>query len=319
MKYRGTLALRCGTIKLDKQAERREFFRGLVLVSGIRGDKFVLLLALACLIVISLTACGKKPEGPLAAANENSQNNATGLSASRIIERYRALDNSHDSVVMIRAHISGPVGTEELDTPRELQLTMYRKREPDGRLLLLVEFTSPAEERDRDGLVTVFADGRIEGVRYVQSSGSFIEAKDASSEDSLFGLTLQELADGQPDKYDFTLAGEDSFDGTPVYRLDGKLKPNSESKFPRTVLLISKQDFSAIQGEFYDNHNELARRLSVSKFEQVAGYRTRIKWSIHNRARQKKIDFEAVDVKYDQNLNDWIFTREHLKKIASRK
>ena len=284
----------------------------------IRDKKFVLLLALASSMVVSLTGCDKKPEGPLPAANENSHDIATGLKASQIIDQYRALDNSHDSVVQIRAHISGPVGAEELNAPRELQMTIYRKREPDGRLLLLIEFTSPVEERDRDGLVTVFPDGRIEGVRYVQSSGSFIEATDASSEDSLFGLTLQELVDGQPDKYDFTLAGDESFDGIPVYRLEGKLKPGAESKFPRTVLLISKQDFSAIQGELYDNHNELARRLAVSKFEQVAGHWTRIKWSIDNPARQKKINFEAVNVKYDQNLNDSLFSREHLKKTASR-
>lgn len=284
----------------------------------IRDNKLVLLLTLASSIVVPITGCDKKPEGSPAAANENSHNNATGLSALQIIERYRALDNSHDSVTKLRAHISSPAGAEELNAPRELQMTMYRKREPDGRLLLLVEFTSPAEERDRDGLVTVFPDGRIEGVRYVQSSASFIEATDASSEDSLFGLTLQELADGQPDKYDFTLAGDESFDGMPVYRLDGKLKPGSESKFPRTVLLITKADFAVIRGEFYDNHNELARRLSVSKFEQAAGHWTRIKWAIDNRGRQKKIDFEAVNVKYDQNLSDAIFTREHLKKIASR-
>jgi outer membrane lipoprotein-sorting protein len=287
-------------------------------LAPIRDNKLVLLLALASSIVISLTGCDKKPQGPLPATNENSRVNATGLSASQIIERNRALDNSHDSVAQTRAHISGPAGAEELNAPRELQMTIYRKREPDGRILMLIEFSSPAEERDRDGLVTVFPDGRIEGVRYVQSSGSFIEATDASSEDSLFGLTLQELADGQPDKYDFTLAGDESLDGVPVYRLDGKLKPGSESKFPRTVLLISKQDFAVIQGEFYDNHNELSRRLSVSKFEQVAGHWTRIKWSIDNRARQKKIDFESLNVKYDQNLNDSIFTREHLKKIASR-
>jgi uncharacterized lipoprotein YehR (DUF1307 family) len=284
----------------------------------IRDKKLVLLLALASSIVVSLTGCDKKPEGPLPAANENNHDIAKGLGASQIIERYRALDNSHDSVVQMRAHISGPAGAEELNAPSELQMTIYRKREPDGRLLLLIEFTSPVEERDRDGLVTVFPDGRIEGVRYVQSSGSFIEATDASSEDSLFGLTLQELVDGQPEKYDFTLAGDESFDGIPVYRLEGKLKPRSESKFPRTVLLISKQDFPAIQSELYDNHNELARRLSVSKFEQVAGHWTRIKWSIDNPARQKKIDFEAVNVKYDQNLNDSLFSREHLKKTTSR-
>jgi len=84
------------------------------------------------------------------------------------------------------------------------------------------------------------------------------------------------------------------------------------------VLLISKQNFASVRAQFYDNHDELARDLTVSKTEQVGGRWTRMRWTIENRARRKKIDFEAVDVSYDQNLSDSIFTREHLKKIASR-
>ena len=273
----------------------------------------------ACLLVILLASCGKRPEGDLAnPKNQNSASPFSAVSAAQIIERYRRLDNGHDSTMQMRAQINGQGGSEELNAPRQLQLTMHRKRGSDGRLLILIEFSSPVEERDRDGLITIFPDGRIEAVRYVQSTDSFIVANDATSEDALFGLTPQELAEGQPEKYDFTLAGEDTYEGTPVYRLDGKLKQGAESKFPRLVLLISKQSFVALQAEFYDNHTELARRLSVSKTEQIAGISTRVRWTIDNRARRKKIDFEAVGVKYDQNLSDSIFTREHLKKIASR-
>ena len=93
-----------------------------------------------------------------------------------------------------------------MNPPRQIQFTMYRKHQPDGRQFMLIEFTAPAEERDRDGLITVFPDGRIEGVRYVQSTDSFIVTSDLMSEDALFGLTLQELADGQAEKYDFTIA-----------------------------------------------------------------------------------------------------------------
>jgi outer membrane lipoprotein-sorting protein len=252
------------------------------------------------------------------ASNENTGRGPSGLDAAAIIERYRALDNSHDSTTKMRARISSSGNSEEINTPRQIQMTMYRNHEPDGRIMILIEFTSPAEERDRDGLITVYPDGRIEGVRYVQSTDSFILTTDSTSEDAVFGMTLQELAEGQPEKYDFSLAGDETYNGTPVYRMEGKLKASAESKFPRITLLISKQNFAALQAEFYDNHNELARQLTVSKTGQIAGRWARTAWSIDNRARQKKIDFEAVDVKYDQNLSDSIFTREHLRKIASR-
>jgi hypothetical protein len=195
---------------------------------------------------------------------------------------------------------------------------MYRKRQPDGRLMMLVEFTAPSEERDRDGLITVSADGQIEGVRYVQSTNSFIETRDVMSEDALFGLTLQELADGQPEKYEFTVAGEETAEGEPVYRLEGKLKSGAESKFNRLMLLISKQNYAAKRAEFYDKQAQLARILIVNKTEQTAGHWTRTKWTIDNRARQKKIDFSVVEAVYDRGISDSLFTRDHLKKIASR-
>jgi len=284
-----------------------------------RGAYLLPIIGIALLLLS--TACGRKLEGTVTLDNGNSSPSSVpspAIDAAPIIERYRSLDNSRDSTIKMRASINTKNEGGETNAPRQVQFTMYRKHQPDGRLLILVEFTAPAEERDRDGLITVFPDGQIEGVRYVQSTDSFIVTRDLMSEDALFGLTLQELADGQPEKYDFTVAREETFEGTACYRAEGKLKQGSESKFLRVVLLISKQNFASVQAQFYDNHDELARDLIVSKTEQVAGRWTRMRWTIDNRARGKKVDFEAVNVSYDQNLKDSIFTREHLKKIASR-
>jgi hypothetical protein len=280
----------------------------------------IALFSIAIVIIsLVLSGCHNAPASNSAATtNENPAKSAPGVDASTIVERNVALDNSHDSTTKLRAQITGAGTSGELEAPRRLQLTIYRKHQPDGRLVILIEFTSPPEERDRDGLITVFPDARIEAIRYVQSTDSFIETSDATSEDALFGLTAQELAEGQPEKYDFSLSGDDTYNGQPVYRLKGTLKQRADSKFPAVELLISKQNFTALQVDFLDNHNELARRLAVSRFDLIGGHWTRMNWSIDNRARQKKIDFEAVDVKYDQKLSDSIFTREHLQKIASR-
>lgn len=269
-------------------------------------------------LLLLLIACGRKLEGTVTLNNGNSNSSGTPAAAidgAPIIDRYRALDNSRDSTTKLRASISGE---GQLSEPREIMFNMYRKRHTDGRQLILIEFTSPPEERDRDGLITIFPDGQIEGVRYVQSSDSFIVTRDLMSEDALFGMTLQELADGQPEKYDFTIAGEETVAGTECYRAVGKLKQGFESKFPRVVLLISKQSYAAVEAEFYDNHDEVARDLIVDKTDLVDGHQTRVRWSIDNLARGKKIDFEVVDASYDQNLKDSIFTRDYLKKIASR-
>lgn len=285
-----------------------------------RDKRSAIFCTIAIPVLLLSSACGRKLDGTVALENANSKPSgaASAIDAAPIIDRYRALDTSRDSTMKLRASISTKDEGTGTSGPRQIQFTIYRKNGPEGRRLILIEFTAPAEERDRDGLITVFPDGQIEGLRYVQSTDSFIVTRDLMSEDAMFGLTMQELADGQPEKYDFTIAREETIDGTECFRAEGKLKRGAESKFPRIVLFISKQNFAAVKAEFYDNHDQLARDLVVSKTAQVAGRWTRMRWTIDNQARGKKIDFEAADVTYDQNLKESIFTREHLKKIASR-
>jgi hypothetical protein len=269
-------------------------------------------LLLALTLLAALAGCDNKPP----ASNGSQPVTASGPDASEIVKRYLATGNIRDSVLKMRARITDENAPSESRAP--IELTIYRKRSADGAQIMLVEFNS-LEERDRDALVTITPQGEAEGVRYVQSNDSFVTNKGVTSEESLFGMTMQELADGQPEKYDFWLTGEVPFLSSQAYRLQGKLKASAESKFPRLVLLISKEGFFVLSAEFYDSHDELARQITVNDAGLVAGHWTRLKWTLDNRARQKKIDFETTDAKYNQGLSDSIFTRQHLKEVATRK
>jgi len=276
-------------------------------LSGLRSTPLLLALTLSA----ALAGCDNKP----ASSNGAQPASTSGLDASEVVKRYLATGNIRDSTIKMRARITDANATSESRAP--IELTIYRKRSADGGLMILVEFNSP-EERDRDALVTITPQGETEGVRYVQSNDSFVTNKGVTSEESLFGMTMQELADGQPEKYDFWLTGEVPFGSSQAYRLQGKLKAGAESKFPRLVLLISKEGFFVLSAEFYDSHDELARLITVDDAGLVAGHWTRLKWTLDNRARQKKIDFETTDAKYNQGLSDSIFTRQHLKQIATK-
>lgn len=266
-----------------------------------------LLLSLA-LFSLGLAACDHKNE---AGPNSNAPQ-PSSPSAEQIIERLGALDNTRNSAMKLRARI------EESGGSKEVLMNMYRKREADGTQLMLAELVSPAVDRDRSGLIKIGPGGEVEAIRFAQANNSFVMTTSVAGEDSLFGMSLQELIGGQVEKYSHKLVGEETIGSVPVYRTEGKLKEGAESKFPRLVLLISKENNALLTGEFYDNNNELARRLTVDKLEQVAGHWTRMQWTVDNVARQKKIKFETLSAKYDDSLNDALFTREHLRKIASK-
>ena len=276
---------------------------------------------LACALALTVVGCENKPNNSNAETKPVTPTSAPApaVDGAQIIDRNRKLDDSHDSTTKLRARIHVESNAQvETPIPPEVQLTILRKRQPDGGQAMLVEFTAPPQERDRSSLITISSKGDLEATRYSQSNNSFVSAKGAVSEDSLFGLTLQELADGQPEKYDFTVAGEESLNSTPAYKLEGKLKPGAESKFMRMVIWMAKANATLLAAEFYDNHNELLRRLTVDKWEQTGGHWTRTRWTIDNRARQRKVDFEVLETKYDQNLSDTLFTREQLKKLTAK-
>ncbi|HWO02356.1 MAG TPA: outer membrane lipoprotein-sorting protein [Blastocatellia bacterium] len=265
-----------------------------------------LMLGLALAVSLALVGCDKGTAPPPKPA-------ASGPDAAEIVKRYLATTNCKDSTVKMRATITDSDGSA---SPVQVDLTIFRKRSADGTQNMLVEFTGA--NRDRSALVTISPRGEVEGVRYAQSNDTFVTTNGVMTEESLFGMTMQELADGQPEKYDFKLTGEVPFQSGQAYRLEGRLKDGAESKFPRIILLISKESYGAVGAEFYDNHDELARRITVSEGELRAGYWTRLRWTLENVARKKTIDFETSDAKFDQNLNDSVFTRQHLKEIATR-
>ncbi|HKV40313.1 MAG TPA: outer membrane lipoprotein-sorting protein [Blastocatellia bacterium] len=266
------------------------------------------------LAICFVSACSHSDQGNGGSPSASpAGSTASGVDAGAIVEKYRALDNSRDSEVKLKASIQDSSGPA-----RVIQLTVLTKKQADGGKMLLVEFTSPPEERDRDALIVVSAGGSIEATRYTESSDSFLTTKSATDEESLFGLTLQELVGGQPENYTYKVLGEETYQGTPVYRIEGTLKPGIESRFPRTVMLVSKDNYAGLVIEPYDNHNELGRRITLTRNEKVDGIWTRTQWSVDNIEDKKKIDFSAIEVKYNQNLSDTLFTRDHLKKIAAR-
>jgi hypothetical protein len=244
---------------------------------------------------------------------------APAIDAAQVIERNRKLDDSRASVMKLRARIEVENPAAQLTPiPPEVQMTQYRKRGADGGETMLVEFTAPPTQRDLSALVSVTPAGDVEATRYNQSGNNFVSSRGVLSEDSLFGMTLQELVGGQLEKYDWKVLGEEAFNQTPVYRLEGRLKPGAESKFNRLVMFITKDNSAAVGAEYYDDHDELMRRISVDKSATVGGHWTRMRWSVDNRAKQKKIEFETLDARYDQNLGDAVFTRDQLKKVAAR-
>ena len=265
---------------------------------------------LAVCVLLAFASCKSEP-GLNSHRTPSAAKPGAGLDSAKIVESFRAANAPDRSTIKLKVKIK-----DADQSSREVHLTTYRSRKPDGGQMMLIEFTAPAEERDRSSLITIGPQGDIEAMRYAQSTGNYVSAKGATTEDSLFGLSLQELVEGQPEKYDFIVTGEETVKSTPVYRLEGKLKEGAESRFPKIVVMILKDNYATSLAEFYDAQGALARRMEVDAFEQISGHSIRNRFTIDNVARRKNLDFEVVSASFDGLPGDSLFTREHLKAIS---
>ena len=97
---------------------------------------------------------------------------------------------------------------------------------------------------------------------------------------------------------------------------------------PAGCNVINDEGAAAIAGylgvDVGDDNRRVARVLCAGgtnvavQQADVNGHLTRMRWTVDNRARQKKVEFETVEARYDQNLGDALFTRDQLKQIATR-
>jgi hypothetical protein len=280
---------------------------GLTVPSACKSRTLIRRLILAS--VLSTIACSGSNEGKT--PNAVTSPKPRIAEPEKIIERYRNLDLGNNSSANMKVTIR-----EESGSTREVRFTMHRRRDADGRQFMLIEFTFPTEERDRSSLITISPNGEVEATRYAQSTNSFVTARGATTEDSLFGMTLQELAEGQPEKYNFTVVDEAESKLGPGYRLEGKLKEAEDSKFPRVVVVISKETSATLQAEFYDRQDKLVRRMESNAIEVISGHPARTRFTVDNLGRQKKLDFEALSIAFDQKFNDSFFTTERLKRVS---
>lgn len=272
----------------------------------------IALLLSGALLICSCSSGGAPESAKNSEATPSPSANTGSKIATDAANKYASLDTSSNSVQKMTATVHSQDGSV-----RTIDLTIYNKRVDSGGRQLMVEFDSP-QERDRDAVIDINPNGDIQATRYVQSSDSFLTAKSPTDEESLFGLTLQELVGGQPEKYNYTLVDEETHNQVPVYKLEGKLKSGQLSRFPRLVMLVSKADYTAPLIEAYDDQNQLARKITVEKSQQVDGIWTRMAWTIDNVADHKKIDFVAKEVKYNQKLDASAFDRNRLKKLATK-
>jgi outer membrane lipoprotein-sorting protein len=120
-------------------------------------------------------------------------------------------------------------------------------------------------------------------------------------------------ADDIIDQYDHTLLGTDAVDGVTVYRIKSIPHEDAAVVWGSEVLTI-REDHVVLEHAFYDQDGELVKTLRSLETGEMGGR------MIAKRQRMMKTDtpdewteIAVVDVEYDLNLKDSLFTLSNLR------
>lgn len=120
-------------------------------------------------------------------------------------------------------------------------------------------------------------------------------------------FTYDDMGDRGLTKDTFTLLGEESADGTDCYKVECRAKDATE-KNPRRILWIRKDNYVVQKGEFYDKQNNLQRELTCSGITRIDGIWTTSVMTMKNVITGHSTVIEMKDVRYNQKVDDSIFT-----------
>lgn len=130
-------------------------------------------------------------------------------------------------------------------------------------------------------------------------------------------FTYEDMGDRGLSKDTFNLLGEETVAGNECWKVECLAKDKTE-KNPRRIVWYRKDSYMVQKAEFYDRQNNLQRVLECSNIKKIDGIWTTGKMYIKNVLTNHSTLLEMKDVKYNQPLNDNIFTVASLERGTVR-
>ena len=221
-----------------------------------------------------------------------------------IIRRIDANESVQSSVSTGRQIITTSSGRK-----RTLEMEMYTKDENDKQLTI---YTGPARVKGdkilmlNDGDDIWFYTPKTDRVRHLAS-----HAKRQKVQGSDF--TYEDMARGKLEQdYTHTLLGEDDVEGVACYHFE--LIPTEHGpSYSKLILWADKETFATLQVDYYED-GALLKRLKAHDIRSIQGHWLPFRFVMRNLRDGGETVLETEDITLNVDLEDKLFTTNHLKK-----
>jgi len=249
-----------------------------------------------------LAACQRKAE------QSNMSEETQRARGAEIVAEFQKRDSAPSRHVQLRMVIA------TADQPeKEYEFEIWRKQDP-GETKSLLHVVKPATERQLASLSIQQAGENPQNVTYHPANNQF-EEFDADRQ-AFGGLTVQEML-GDWSKYEHRLIGEKELDGVKVYEIENTLKPNESSIIKRFIVLIRADNMLPAEAHVFNAEGKEIRTYRIKEYRTIEGHPTFWRIEIENPVRRTKIALEVLNESFNERLDEDLFTRENLKRLAT--
>jgi outer membrane lipoprotein-sorting protein len=234
---------------------------------------------------------------------------AAELTADEIVEKV----NDVMMVDQMKAKIKMTIITTS-DQERSFVYTFFSKNSGEKTLIRYLE---PRRVKDQATLMLNNADDiwsyfpRTKRVRKLATHAKRqkMQGSDFSYEDMGSGDTF--IKD-----YDSQRRNDEEKEGFECYKLELTRKQDSDAGYSRLIVWARKTDFLPVTIDYYDDENPdiLTKELVQSNFKTIQNQPTAMNWIMYDKQDDTYTKMELLEVDYNVDLDDDMFTERALKK-----
>jgi hypothetical protein len=234
---------------------------------------------------------------------------AAELSGRDIMQRSFDRDDGTDSFVLTKMVLIDKNGSR-----RERLVEMYTK-DYDALRKGYIEFLEPA---DIEG--TAFLSWENEGgkddTQYLYLPALGRARRIVSSQQDLrfvnTDFTYEDMQRRRPSEDTHTRLQDDTFEGHDCYVVKS-IPREDNSQYAKRIHWVDKQSLIIVRTLFYNAKGKLVKEFRVNELDKVDGYWTALTTTMIDYQDDHKTVLDAVEVKYDQGLDDTLFTRRQFQ------
>jgi hypothetical protein len=236
------------------------------------------------------------------------------LTARELMRDVIASATASDETVSIRMELA-----DSKNQVRQRTATLQAKKDPDGNVMRLIRFNSPADLAKSGILVLDRGDRDAEQWLYLPAYHASRRVAAANRSDTWMGtdFAYEDMSAPNVDRYDYRYLEDERFSGVDcrvveTVPLDEKLK--KESGYSKTIYWIDPVRKIVMKADFFDKRGALAKELRHSRLETHGSHYRWAEWEMRNVARGHRTTLRFEDRKIDQGLEDRFFTVRFLER-----